>query len=45
MAADSGWELYVAQSGDEIVGFVAVQLDQETHFRIGPPCVWQTTGA
>lgn len=31
MAADSGWELYVAQSGDETVGFVAVHLDQETH--------------
>ena len=30
MAADSGWELYVAQSGDDIVGFVAVRLDGET---------------
>lgn len=30
MAADSGWTLYVAQSGDEVVGFVAVRLDPET---------------
>ncbi|WP_437735055.1 N-acetyltransferase family protein [Sorangium sp. So ce1335] len=31
MAADSGWELYVAQAGEEIAGFVALQLNQETH--------------
>jgi hypothetical protein len=31
MAADSGWEVYVTQSGNEIVGFVAVHIDQETH--------------
>jgi GNAT superfamily N-acetyltransferase len=31
MAADAGWALYVAQSGEEIVGFVAVHLDRETH--------------
>jgi ribosomal protein S18 acetylase RimI-like enzyme len=31
MAADSGRELYVVQSGNEIVGFVTVRLDQETH--------------
>jgi GNAT superfamily N-acetyltransferase len=30
MAADSGWTLYVAQSGDELAGFVAVRLDRET---------------
>ncbi|WP_437943430.1 GNAT family N-acetyltransferase [Sorangium sp. So ce281] len=30
MAADSGWELYVAQSGDEVVGFVALRLAPET---------------
>lgn len=30
MTADSGWTLYVAQSGDEVVGFVAVRLDPET---------------
>ncbi len=28
--ADSGWELYTVQLGDEIVGFVSVQLNQET---------------
>src|SRR5688572_563969 len=31
VAADSGWTLYVAQSGEEVVGFVAVHLDRETH--------------
>lgn len=31
MAADSGWEMYVAQSGDQLVGFVALRLDRETH--------------
>jgi ribosomal protein S18 acetylase RimI-like enzyme len=30
MAADSGWEMYVAQSGDEVVGFVALRLAPET---------------
>jgi GNAT superfamily N-acetyltransferase len=30
MAADSGWELYVAQSGGEIVGFAALRLNTET---------------
>jgi RimJ/RimL family protein N-acetyltransferase len=30
MAADSGWALFVAQAGDEIVGFVAVHLNRET---------------
>lgn len=30
MADDSGCEMYVASSGDEIVGFVAVHLDRET---------------
>jgi predicted O-methyltransferase YrrM/ribosomal protein S18 acetylase RimI-like enzyme len=30
MAADSAWTLYVARSGDEIVGFVAIRLDGET---------------
>ncbi|WP_437815434.1 N-acetyltransferase family protein [Sorangium sp. So ce1078] len=30
MAAGSGWEVYVAQSGDEVVGFVALQLDPRT---------------
>jgi GNAT superfamily N-acetyltransferase len=28
-AADSGWSLYVAESGGEIAGFVAVRLDRE----------------
>lgn len=31
MAADSGWTVHVAQYGDEVVGFVAVRLDGETH--------------
>src|SRR5688572_32125289 len=30
MAGDSGWTLHVAQSGGEVVGFVAVQLDPVT---------------
>lgn len=30
VAGESGWELYVVQSGDELVGFVSVQLNQET---------------
>lgn len=30
MAPDSAWELYVAESGNDIVGFVAVRLDRET---------------
>jgi GNAT superfamily N-acetyltransferase len=30
MAAGSIWEVYVAEAGDEIVGFVAVRLDRET---------------
>lgn len=30
MAADSGWTVYAAQSGDEVVGFVSVQLNRET---------------
>ena len=31
MAGESNWTLHVAQSTDEIVGFVAVKLDRETH--------------
>lgn len=31
LAADSGWALYVAQSADEVVGFVAVHLDRKTY--------------
>jgi len=31
MAPDSGWEVYAAQVGDEIVGFVSVQFDPQTH--------------
>jgi ribosomal protein S18 acetylase RimI-like enzyme len=30
MAASSGWTLYVARSGDFVVGFVAIRLDPET---------------
>lgn len=30
MAANSGWALYVAQSGDDVVGFVAIHVDRET---------------
>lgn len=30
MAADSGWTVYAAQSGDEVVGFVSVRLNRET---------------
>jgi GNAT superfamily N-acetyltransferase len=30
MAPDSGWEMHVAQSGDEVVGFVAIRFDRET---------------
>ena len=30
LAADSGWDLYVAQLGNEIVGFVSVQFNRET---------------
>ena len=33
LAGEPGWTLYVAQSGDEIVGFVAVQLDPRPHRR------------
>ena len=33
MVADSPWTLYVAQSGDEVVGFVAVKFDPES--RVG----------
>ena len=33
MAADSGWELFVAEANEEIVGFVSVHLDRET--RVG----------
>jgi GNAT superfamily N-acetyltransferase len=29
LGAESDWEVYVAQSGDEVVGFVAVQLNLE----------------
>lgn len=29
LKADSGWEMYVARAGDEIVGFVGVRLDRE----------------
>jgi predicted O-methyltransferase YrrM/GNAT superfamily N-acetyltransferase len=29
MKVDSGWTLFVAQSGDDVVGFVAVRLDGE----------------
>jgi GNAT superfamily N-acetyltransferase len=31
LAPDSGWTVYVAESADEVVGFVAVQLNHETH--------------
>lgn len=30
LAPDSGWEVHVAHSGDEIVGFVSVQTNRET---------------
>jgi hypothetical protein len=30
VAADSGWETYVAQLGGEVVGFMAVQLNAST---------------
>lgn len=30
MAAKSGWGLYVAQCGDELLGFVAFKLDRRT---------------
>ena len=30
MAGDRGWVVYVAESDDEIVGFVAVHIDPET---------------
>jgi GNAT superfamily N-acetyltransferase len=30
MAANGGWLLYVAQAGDEVVGFVALHLNRET---------------
>jgi ribosomal protein S18 acetylase RimI-like enzyme len=30
MAAGSGWEVYVAQAGDEITGFMAIRLDHAT---------------
>ena len=29
LAPDSGWELYVAEEADTVVGFVAIQLNQE----------------
>lgn len=31
LAPDSGWTVYAARSGDEVVGFVAVRLDRVTH--------------
>ena len=31
LAPDSTWELYVAESGGETVGFMALQLDREKH--------------
>jgi GNAT superfamily N-acetyltransferase len=31
LAEDSGWTVYVAESADEVVGFVAVRLNRETH--------------
>src|SRR5262245_55561626 len=31
MTPDSIWEVYVAQSGDAVVGFVSVRLDREAH--------------
>jgi ribosomal protein S18 acetylase RimI-like enzyme len=31
MAPDSGWTVYAAECGDEVVGFVAVRLDPKTH--------------
>lgn len=31
MAEAGGWEMYTAESGGEIVGFMAVQLDHGTH--------------
>jgi ribosomal protein S18 acetylase RimI-like enzyme len=33
LAAGSGWSVHVAQSGSEVVGFVAVRLD--AHTRVG----------
>lgn len=30
LAPESNWELYVAQSGEELVGFVSVRLDSQT---------------
>lgn len=30
LAGEPGWEIYTAQSGTEIVGFMAVRLDAET---------------
>jgi GNAT superfamily N-acetyltransferase len=30
LAGDPGWPLYVAQSGEEVVGFVAFQVNRET---------------
>lgn len=30
MAADSGWSMYVAESGSEIAGFMAVRIDPTT---------------
>ena len=31
LAGGFGWTLYTAQAGDEIVGFMAVQVDPQTH--------------
>jgi ribosomal protein S18 acetylase RimI-like enzyme len=31
LKADSGWEMYVAEQGNEIVGFMGVRLDAERH--------------
>lgn len=31
MTGDGGWALYAAQTGELVVGFVAVHLDHETH--------------
>jgi GNAT superfamily N-acetyltransferase len=31
LAPGSGWTVYVARCGDEIVGFVGVRIDRETH--------------
>ncbi len=31
LAPESGWEVYVAEMADAVVGFVLIQLNQDTH--------------